>query len=122
MGENVGEPARRTWVPSRRRVWMARIVAMVADGVQLALLPLVVGGVTSPVDDIIDVVTAIVLTGLVGFRWAFLPAFIAELVPFVDMVPSWTMAVLISTRDRDRNQAVAPDGRSAGRRSALSSK
>ncbi|HEY4188679.1 MAG TPA: hypothetical protein VGP07_26670 [Polyangia bacterium] len=101
---------------------MARIVAMVADGIQLALLPLVMGGVASPIDDVIDVVTAAVLTGLVGFHWASLPAFVAELVPFVDLVPSWTIAVFISTRDRDHNQAVAPDGRSAGRRSALSSK
>ena len=92
--------APRVWVPSRRRVWMARIVAIVADGVQLALLPLVVGGVTSPIDDVIDVVTGVVLTALVGFRWAFLPAFVAEMVPFVDLVPSWTMAVLLSTREK----------------------
>jgi len=84
---------------------MARIVAIVADGVQLALLPLVVGGVTSPVDDIIDVVTGIVLTALVGFRWAFLPAFVAEMVPFVDMVPSWTMAVFLTTRDKQDAQS-----------------
>jgi len=107
MGEDTEHPARRTWPrssgrPSRRRVWAARIVAMVADGLQLAVLPLVVGGVTSPLDDVIDLVTAVVLTGLVGFRWAFLPAFIAELVPFVDMVPNWTMAVLISTRGETR--------------------
>jgi len=100
MDEGHGQLATR--VPSRRRVWMARIVAIVADGIQLAFLPLMVGGVTSPIDDVIDVVTAVVLTGLVGFRWAFLPAFVAELVPFVDMVPSWTMAVLISTRGMER--------------------
>jgi len=84
---------------SRRRVWAARIVALAADGLQFALLPLVLGGAASPVDDAIDVVTAAVLTALVGFRWAFLPAFIAELVPFADMVPSWTIAVFASTRD-----------------------
>lgn len=91
--------------PSRRRVWAARIVALVADGLQLALLPLVVGGAVSPVADVIDIVTALTLTGLLGFRWAFLPTFIAEMVPFVDLVPTWTLAVFITTRGRG-----GPDG------------
>jgi hypothetical protein len=73
-------------------------VALVADGIQIALLPLVVGGAVSPVDDAIDVATAVVLSALLGFRWAFLPTFIAEMVPFVDLAPSWTLAVLITTR------------------------
>ena len=93
--------ARQSKTLSRRRVWAARIVALSADSVQFALLPLVLGGAASPIDDAIDVVTAIVLTALVGFRWAFLPTFIAELVPFVDLVPSWTIAVFMSTRAGD---------------------
>ena len=71
-----------------------------ADGSQIAVLPLVLGGAVSPLDDVIDVVTAVALTGLVGFHWAFLPTFIAEIVPFVDLVPSWTLAVFIATRGR----------------------
>jgi len=81
------------------------VVALVADGLQFALLPLVLGGAASPVDDAIDVVTAAVLTGLVGFRWAFLPTFIAELVPFVDLAPTWTIAVFVSTRQSDEKKA-----------------
>jgi hypothetical protein len=77
---------------------MARIVALVADGIQIALLPLVLGGAVSPVDDAIDVATAVILSGLLGFRWVFLPTFIAEMVPFLDLAPSWTLAVLITTR------------------------
>src|SRR2546425_229008 len=68
--------------PSRSRVWTARLVALAADVVQIALLPLVLGGAISPVNDLIDVVTAVVLTVLVGWHWAFLPAFVAEIVPF----------------------------------------
>jgi hypothetical protein len=84
--------------PSRRRVWAARVVAVAADVVQFALLPFVIGGVLSPVDDAIDVVTGVALTALLGFHWVFLPTFVAKIVPFVDMVPSWTMAVFITTR------------------------
>jgi hypothetical protein len=73
---------------------------MTADAVQLALLPFVIGGAVSPLDDAIDVVTGVALTALLGFHWAFLPTFIAKLVPFVDMVPSWTVAVFITTRHK----------------------
>jgi hypothetical protein len=73
-------------------------VAFLADGIQIALLPLVLGGAASPIDDAIDIATAVILSGLVGFRWAFLPTFLAELVPFVDLAPSWSLAVLITTR------------------------
>ena len=84
----------------RRRVWMARVIAISADVLQIALLPLVLGGAISPVNDAIDVVTAVILTVLIGWHWSFLPAFVAEIVPFVDLVPSWTLAVFIATRGR----------------------
>jgi len=75
------------------------MLALGADVLQMFLLPLVLGGAMSPVDDVIDVVVALALSWLVGWHWAFLPAFIAEIVPFVDLVPSWTIATLIATRD-----------------------
>jgi len=45
------------------------------------------------VDDILDFGIAAVLVRLLGWHWEFLPAFLAELVPGVDLVPFWTMAV-----------------------------
>jgi hypothetical protein len=76
----------------------ARVLAVAADVVQFALMPLVVSGAMSPLEDAIDVVTAAALTALLGFHWAYLPTFVAKLVPFVDMVPSWTIAVFMTTR------------------------
>ena len=46
----------------------------------------------------IDVATGLLLIWLVGWHWAFLPTFLAELVPFVDLVPTWTLAVMFATR------------------------
>ncbi|HEY4185999.1 MAG TPA: hypothetical protein VGP07_13075 [Polyangia bacterium] len=100
---NVGRKPR----PSRRRVWLARILALTADAVQFALLPVVIGGAVSPIDDVIDAVTGVALTALLGFHWAFLPTFLAKLVPFVDMVPSWTLAVFITTRDKSAPAAAS---------------
>jgi hypothetical protein len=88
---------------TRKRIWAARIIAIAADGTQLVLTPFVLGGAMSPIDDVIDVVTAAALIGLVGFHWAFLPTFVAEIVPFVDLVPSWTLAVFLATRGKDRD-------------------
>ncbi len=41
------------------------------------------------------------MTGLVGFHWAFLPTFLAEAVPWLDVVPTWTLAVVFATRNRE---------------------
>jgi hypothetical protein len=81
---------------------------MVADALQWVLFPLVLGGALSPVNDAIDIAVAIALTWLVGFHWAFLPTFIAEIVPFVDLVPSWTLAVFFATRGGPRRPV--PEG------------
>ncbi|MFZ3212799.1 MAG: hypothetical protein WA188_14945 [Terriglobales bacterium] len=47
----------------------------------------------SPADDILDFGVAAVLVHLLGWHWEFLPSFFAKLVPGVDLVPFWTMAV-----------------------------
>jgi hypothetical protein len=85
---------------SRQRIWTARCIALAVDALQIALLPLVLGGALSPVNDALDIATAVVLSLLIGWHWSFLPAFVAEVLPFVDLVPSWTLAVLIATRGR----------------------
>ncbi|HEX4934248.1 MAG TPA: hypothetical protein VFV33_13755 [Gemmatimonadaceae bacterium] len=83
---------------SRNRILVARVLAVVADAVQLGLWPLFVGGATSPVNDVLDVAVGAVMVWLVGWHWVFIPSFAAELIPFVDMAPTWTVAVMIATR------------------------
>jgi len=79
-----------------RRVWIARGLAVLVDLAQVALLP----AELTPLNNGVDAATAVAMVGLVGWHWAFLPTFLAELVPFVDLVPTWTLAVLFATRDR----------------------
>lgn len=66
---------------------------MLADALQLLVLPLFVEGAASPADDVLDLGVGVVLTGLLGWHWEFLPSFLAKLVPGVDLVPFWTIAV-----------------------------
>lgn len=72
--------------------------AIVADAIQWIAFPFFMSGAVSPVNDALDVVVALVMLRLVGFHWAFLPTFVVEMVPFLDLVPSWTAAVWIATR------------------------
>ncbi len=81
-----------------RRVMAARVLAVVADAVQIGLLPMFVGGALSPINDVLDVLVAIAMVLLIGWHWAFLPAFLSEVIPVFDLVPTWTAAVLIVTR------------------------
>jgi hypothetical protein len=83
---------------TRGRILAARVIAVAADAVQLGLMPLFAGGAPTGVDAVLDVVVGIVMVALVGWHWAFLPAFALELVPAVDLAPTWTIAVLLATR------------------------
>jgi hypothetical protein len=80
-----------------RRVWIARGIAVLVDIVQWGLLP----ASLTPLNGAIDVATGLAMVALVGWHWAFLPTFAAELVPFVDLVPTWTLAVTFATRGFD---------------------
>jgi hypothetical protein len=81
-----------------QRVRAARFVAAGADLLQILLLPAFAPGALSMINDAVDVVVAVALFWLVGWHWAFVPTFFAELVPFVDLVPTWTAAVFLATR------------------------
>src|SRR2546430_14060142 len=72
----------------------AMILAMAADALQIFVFPLFAEGAFSPADDVLDIAVAAVLVHLLGWHWEFLPAFAAELVPGVDLVPFWTLAVI----------------------------
>jgi hypothetical protein len=59
-----------------------------------------VEGFVSPFDAVLDVIVAVVLTLLVGWHIAFIPSFIIKALPFADLAPTWTLAILIATRGR----------------------
>lgn len=81
-----------------KEVLLAWIVALAADTIQIAGLPLFAEGAISPLDDILDIVTAVLLVRLLGWHWAFLPSLVAELMPGVNLFPTWTAAVWFVTR------------------------
>ena len=83
----------------RSRFRAAMILAMAAGALQIFVFPLFAEGALSPADDVLDLAVAAVLVNLLGWHWEFLPAFLAELVPGVDLVPFWTLAVISVYRE-----------------------
>jgi hypothetical protein len=89
------------------RMRTAVVLAIVADAIQLILLPLFIEGAGSPTDDVLDVAMAAILTIMLGWHWEFLPSFIAKLAPGIDMFPCWTLAVASVYRKSKRIAAAA---------------
>jgi hypothetical protein len=82
-----------TAIAPKTRLQAALALAIIADAVQIIGFPLFVEGAASPVDDLVDLGMAGMLSLLLGWHWEFLPSFAAKLVPGVDLVPLWTLAV-----------------------------
>ena len=87
--------------PKLRFAWL---VAIAADILQILVFPLFAFGAVSPPDAVLDLVVAVILSRLLGWHWAFLPTLLAELVPGLDLFPTWTAAVLFVSWQRVRSQ------------------
>jgi hypothetical protein len=84
------------------RVKTARWIAVAADFLQIVVFPAFAPGAASPWDDALDAFVAVAMVSLVGWHWAFLPTFLAELVPGLDLVPTWTAAAFFVTRGQGK--------------------
>jgi hypothetical protein len=91
------------------RFRVALILAIVADALQFVFLPLFVEGAESPVDDVLDIGVGAAMVYLLGRHWEFLPSFLGKLVPGVDLVPFWTLAVANVYRKSKRNLVAQED-------------
>ena len=90
---------------TRRRIALALVLVALADALQIILGP--AGWFFF--DEIIDVLTMIAMTLLVGFHPLLLPTFIIEIVPVVDMLPTWTAcaAAVVMLRRRQQSHAAS---------------
>lgn len=107
-----GERLRRSATSSglvltRSRIRTAYAVAITTDVLQFVLGPL--GWAFT--DEILDVIALIATTRLLGFHPLLLPTFILELVPLVDMLPTWTGCVALVVAVRKKEPATMENGR-----------
>lgn len=73
------------WTPKLR--W-ALLIALVSDalGFGVVLLP--------PLQWLLDAATAIALLKVMGFRWPLFFALAVEVIPAIQLFPTWTLVVL----------------------------
>ena len=103
-------PLTRRSPPSKGRILAARLVAVGVDFAQIVAFPFFLGGAASPLTDALDLLTAGIMVWLLGWHWAFAPTILAELVPIVDLFPTWTTAVLYVTWGKSaKDVSDAPD-------------
>jgi hypothetical protein len=113
---------------ARSRLRAAMVLAVLADAVQIGVFPLFVEGALSPLDDILDFIVAVALFRLLGWHWELLPSAVAKLVPGVDLVPFWTLAVANIYRKGTQVEAagdlidIAPPGTQAPQSSIMKRK
>lgn len=100
-------------VLTRRRIWLACAVAVVADTIQLG------GSFLGPpgwvLDNGVDVVAMVLQTLILGFHPLFLPTFILKAVPVLDALPTWTGCTFVVIAVRRRQHSPAPAARPAAR-------
>jgi hypothetical protein len=89
----------------------AMVLAILADALQIVVFPLFVAGAASPPDDILDFAIGAMMVHLLGWHWEFLPSFLGKLVPGVDLVPFWSMAVANVYRKSKRIAVAAEESR-----------
>ena len=95
-------------VLTRSRIRAAYAVAIATDVLQFGLGPF--GWAFA--DEILDVIALIATTSLLGFHPLLLPTFVLEVIPVLDVLPTWTgcVALVVATRKKQRPMA-HDDGR-----------
>jgi hypothetical protein len=91
----------------------AMVLAILADALQIVVFPFFVEGALSAADDVLDLGVGAIMIYLLGWHWEFLPSFFAKLVPGVDLVPFWTLAVANVYRKSKRIAVEAEEDRAA---------
>lgn len=83
---------------SSLRLKLAWGVAVGTDALQMFIFPVTVEGAFSPVTVALDSIAMVLLSWLVGWHWVFLPSIVFELIPLVELAPTWTIAMAIASR------------------------
>ena len=96
---------------TRTRILLAFAVSVIADVLQFPINATSATGlfaIPGEVADLaVDTVVMIVMSALLGFHWSFLPSFILEAVPGLDLIPTWTGCVAFVVWRRRKAEACA---------------
>jgi hypothetical protein len=77
---------------------------------QIGMFPVFSQGALAIPDDVLDLVMAVLLIAILGFRWRMVFAMALELVPGAALFPSWT-AVVLSLPTIPESPGALPDAK-----------
>ncbi len=93
---------------TRKRIIAAYAVAIVADLIEFPITAAEMTVFAAPAAEgvafVVDAVVFGILTKLLGFHWAFLPSFLVEIVPGLDLLPTWVGCIWFVIRQRKNEQ------------------
>jgi hypothetical protein len=102
---------------TRRRRFLVLAAAVTADVLQFCLGPLGWAGL----DQAMDVAAFVLTVWAIGFHPLLLPTFVAEWIPAVDLLPTWTACVLAVIALRRRAQGAMASTRLPAKSGSLPS-
>lgn len=96
---------------TRKRIVIAYAVAVVADLIEFLIsaseFSVVGAGAGEFAAFVVDAIVFGVMTKLLGFHWMFLPSFCVEVIPGLDLLPTWVGCVYFVVRQRKKTQSAS---------------
>lgn len=97
---------------TKQKIAIALAVALTADAIQFPLTAATMTGVLAipaeGVDFLIDCAVMVIVSTLLGFHWLFLPSLVFEVIPGIDLFPTWTgcVAYVVWRRGKQKSDTV----------------
>jgi hypothetical protein len=94
---------------TRNRIILAFAIAVIADVIQFPITAATATGIFAIpgelADFMVDCVVMVATCLLLGFHWALLPTLFVEIIPGLDLLPTWTGCVAFVLWQRKKEQA-----------------
>jgi hypothetical protein len=91
---------------TKNRILIAYAVAILADLIEFPITAAEVTVVAAPAAEgmafVVDAIVFGIVTKLLGFHWLFLPSFLVEVVPGLDMLPTWVDCVFFCRAAKEK--------------------
>ena len=90
----------------KMREFIGLVIAGAADAVQVGTTVVTLGSdqITIPAQILFSAFVSILLAVVMGPQKKFLPTFVLEVLPFVNVLPSFTGAAILAIREDRKNQ------------------
>lgn len=99
---------------TKQRIIIAYAIAGLADLIQFPVTAVTATGILAVPGEMADCVLDFIVMGLVsaliGFNWVLLPSLFVEVIPGLDLFPTWTGCVAFVVWRHKKEQTLIPTG------------